>query len=405
MRTKQEIEKWLMSLVNQNMAQPHEELVNPAELSAEDVRYLYYTINNSHLLNIVAQDRDEYTNHVFFTWFFKLAARIPCIDLINMFAFQLHNKQNVLQLLFINDDAHSVALWMAWATPLLREFKVNPAEIFRLLSQKCGYYALGNGVSSQQFLVFLVHQRRDLFKMLMNWMNELYAQVGNLVNETMISVLQTGNFDSLFEDLISVRDQQCLTDYLLFIQNLFAAEAVSASNLLELIYCINDPKHYTKKLAAISPNLKHIYDDLVSELLFASAQNGNQLKNRFEALCHQQPLVPITIKNITLSDEELRPLLLKYIDRLPPNERPDAFNKALDKKNPFGKYMLQKGWFTSADEKAFEEKIKVLSKWQTQTMKARLTEGGRPIHAVLFQPSTPKVNAIVEERAVMRNNN
>lgn len=403
MRTKQEIERWLMSLVNQNMVQPHEELVNPAELSAEDVRYLYYTINNSHLLNVVAENRDSYTNNVFFTWFFKLASRIPFVDLINMFAFQPHNNKNVLQLLFINNDAKSIGLWMAWATPLLKEFKVNPEDIFRLLSQKSGYYALGNGVSSPQFLVFLVHQRRDLFKMLMNWMNELYAQVGNLVNTTMIRVLQAGSFESLFEELLSVQDQQCLNDYLLFIQNLFAAEAVASSSLLELIYCVNDPKRYTKKLAAISPNLKALYDSLVSELLFASAQNGNQLKNRFEALCHQQPLVPITINNTILSDEELRPLLLRYIDRLPPSDRPDAFNTALDKKNPFGKYMLQKSWFSNTDEKAFEEKIKVLSKWPTQTLKARLTEGGRPIHAVLFQPSTPKENALLEDREVMRN--
>lgn len=402
MYTKQEIEKWLMSLVNQNMTEPHEALVNPAELSDKDVRSLYYTISNSFLLNIVAQNRDDYTSKVFFTWFFQLAARLPMQDVITMFIHQ-HNRRNVLQSLFISNHAHSIGLWMAWVNPLLKEFKVNPDEIFFLLSQKGDYFELGNGLSSPKFLAFLVHQRRELFNMLISWMDELFPQLGNLVNESMIKVLQMGLSNPLFDDLISVQDQKSLNGYLLFIQNIYTSDRFDPAVLLVLICRVNDPKHYTNKLASMSAQIKQLYETLVGELLLASAQNGNQLRNRYDAICNLKSLEPIKIKGATLPEADVRPLMLKFIDRLPDNERPDAFKIALDKKHPFGKYMLLKSWFPTAEEKAFEDKITVMSKWRTQTLKARVKESGQPMHAVLFQPAAAQVPAPNAAQPVIRN--
>lgn len=401
MYSRQEIEKWLMSTVNQNLTDSREAFVSPADISEKDVRPLYYTISNASLLNIVAESRDEYTSGVIFAWFFQLAARLPVEDAMTVFV-QQHNNRNVIQSLFVGNHTRSINLWMEWATPLLKELKVNPENIFRFLSLKGEYYELGNGISSTQFMAFLVHQRRESFNRLISWMNELFPQVGNLVNDAMVKSLQMGSTELLIDDLISVQDQKSLNGYLLFIQNLFASEKFDPAVLLSLICRVNDPKYYTKKLTNMPVQIKQLYETLVGELLLAAAQNGNQLRNYYDALCHRQPLSPVKIKGMQLPDNELRSLLLKFIDRLPANERPDAFGYALDKKHPFGKFMLLKSWFTTAEEKAFEEKIGLMSKWPTQTLKARVKENGRPVYATLFQTAAPQANVTNEERLVMR---
>lgn len=408
MRTKQEMNQWLLRLLHQNITQPSEELINPAELSNEDVRALYATICIKELLNVVATSRDQDTNKIFFSWFFQFADRLPVAEVLKLFANRFYNKQNVLRLLFVNNDTHSIALLMAWATPLLKESKIQPNRLFELLSQIGEYYELEYGSFTRRFLVYLVDQRRDLFIMLMNWMSELAAYDSYAVKEAIVTVLQLRSYYSLLDETLSVKDEQSLKSYLLLIQSLFDSEKVNSLSLLELIYRVNEPGYYTKNLAAYSPLLKQRYENLVGELLFVCVQNRgqNQLKNRFEALCKLQPVEPIKIKDLTLSDEEIRPLLLKYIDRLPPNERLDAFEKALDKSHPFGTFMLQKGWFSKASDDAFEEKINLMSRWSTQSIRGSLKAGSRPMHAVLYQPApSPSPVAVSnEQRIVMQMN-
>jgi hypothetical protein len=402
MRTVQETEKWLMSLCNQNMTEPHEALINPAELSEQDVHYLYYTIFNNDILYQVALNRDHYTNQVFFSWFFQLADRLAVADVHNAFAKKAQYRGNVLQLLFMNNDAQNVGLWMAWTARLLNESKANPKDLFKLLRER-GYYELGNGVNSSYFMSYLIYQQRALFSTLMNWMNLLFTSRQPLVTDALIHVLREGTGDWLINDIINLRDQQYLKEYLSFIQNLFAGELVDPVYLLTMIYRINEPKHYTKGLSRFSPNVKQNYENLVGDLLFASLQNGDQLRMRFDALCNDQTVEPIKLLGATLSDVELRRLFLKFIDKLPQNERQDAFDMALDKSHPFGKFMLQKSWFSSAKDKAFENKITLMSRWSTQSIKRGAVPGGRTNHAVLFQPEVPQAHVPDRQHVAMRN--
>lgn len=406
MRAVEEAKNWLISLCRQNMTEPHEALVNPAALTEQDVRNLYDTINDNDILYQVVLNRDHYTNQAFFSWFFQFAERLTVKQVVNAFEKKDQYKVNALQLLFINSDEQIVRLWMGWAARLMESKKtVDLYFLFELLRER-GEYDLQDVQCPSHLMSYLIYKRRELVTMLLNWVSQLQTKVAPIHAVRMVGVLKLGycvNNHELIDDLINIRDEHHLNEYLLFIQHIGDAGACVPWELIHMIYRIDEPDYYRKKLLNFSSSTKANYKNVVGEILFKTAQHWNILRMRFSALCSDQSVGRLKLFGLVVSEDEIRRLLLRFIDELTQNERQDAFKKALDKNHPVGKYMLFKSPVPTAREKAFENEIRLKSLRPAGAIAGVYFDCGLINRAVLFQPDVRRAHESDQQRVEMRN--
>lgn len=398
MQRKEQLENWLYGLTMEETRRSSAELMNPSDLTDDDARDVFHKISRHHLLTDIATHRNAYTNHLFFTWFFQLAARVPTAEVMGALAYTDNRKRNALSLLIRRVDSQPGEwdginrLWLSWAKSIAQTDVLNTAAFFSLLAQT-------EMVESKcTALEYLIDHRRSIFTELLSWMDGLFARDDQTVSAAMLSTLKRGAHAAwLLEQILQAKDQQCLNDYLVLLQKMLVNYAIAPAELLSLMQKSKQPDFFTKQFAALPVKVRQLYDNMLEEVQFAIVHEES-FKKFIDAVCANRKPEPILLNGRLLSDDELRPLLLKYIDRLPRAERQDAFEIALDKNHPFGQFMLKKGWFSSEKDKAFEDKMNLVSKWSTQAARIGSRVGTPAIRVGFFQPKEPTVEVRVVKR-------